>query len=113
MEANTTNYQSRAQTALGDGLTYELNPDSTLVLCQKVTPSANEAHRQNVKYLVINLHADSVIHQAEIPNGTVSWYNNTQLKVRNFLGYPAVNNEGLYIFDLLEKKRIKLSVDKE
>ncbi|MGI9543124.1 MAG: hypothetical protein ACR2MX_07680 [Cyclobacteriaceae bacterium] len=112
-EISSANYQARAQTALGSGLLYEMNADSTMVLCQKVTSSASEAHRQNVKYLVINLQEDSVIHQAEIQNGTVAWYNNTQLKVRNYLGYPAVNNEGLYIFDLLKKKRTKLPVDKE
>ena len=112
-ETGSASYQTKAQLALGEGLIYAMNEDSTMVLCQKVTPAANEAHRQSVKYLVINVPTDAVIHQAEVSNGEVSWHNNTQLKVRNYLGYPAVKNEGLYIFDLIKKKRIKLQTHKE
>ncbi len=93
-------YIELAADILGDSLQYTFNPDSTLVLCQKIAQEQDPPVPREVHYCVIDVTANQVIHQAHMANGSVAWHSREEIAVRNYKGYPTVNDEDLYLFNL-------------
>ncbi len=100
-------FKETAREVLGDSLDYTINADSTLVLCQSIRRGTEPPQPQQVKYCVIDLKTNQLLYKSHLANGSVKWYGQKELQVRNFKGFPTVNEEGIYIYHLETKKRTK------
>ena len=101
-----TSFQEIARQALGDSLQYAMNADSTMVLCQKIRKTNEPPYVSQVRYCVVELESQRIVHQAHMANGEVKWHSPHELQIRNFKGYPTMDETGIYVYDLKKQSRI-------
>lgn len=102
-------YRETAREVLGDSVQYTMNSDSSFVLCQHITRTAEPPQQQRVSYCVINMDTHQIVYQAHVANGLVKWYSKKELQIRNLKAFPTVRQEGIFIYNLETKKRTNIS----
>ncbi len=109
-QGDLSSYQLTAQEILGDSIQYTVNEDSSMVLCQRIRKSPGPPQIKEVSYCVIDMDSGGVIHKANLANGEVRWFSPVEIRIRNFKGYPTVNQKGVYIYNLETKSKSNQSM---
>ncbi len=100
-------YQRVARDKLTAPIRYRFNNSRTLVLClHEKDPTFANQMMHPVSYLVYDVKNDRIIHQAQLANGYVAWYNDTQLKISPIVEAWDRNSNTPYVYDLPSKRRI-------
>lgn len=98
-------YQSKAQELLPGNLSYTFNQDSSKVLCQSIKTTEELPNPRAVHYVVLSLEDMQLLHEAQMANGTVDWYDNDNLLLKNRKNFPQGEEPETYLYNVITKSR--------
>jgi len=103
-----SDYQSIAQEKLGGEISNVFSPDSTYVLSYVEKEGTNKYPQNNIHFIVQRLNNLEVVYEDVLDNGSVSFYNDTELKI---VLIPGMMKKGqtlddfTYLYDLKSKEK--------
>lgn len=99
-----------ASEKLGGNTKCVMTDDNKYALCSLNEKQPNPT---TVTFMILNNQNGEVILDVKSINGKVSWYNNTQLKIIEYQDFRTNDQQpegDTYLFDVLEKKRLKANI---
>lgn len=105
---HSSDYQSIAQEKLNGEITDVFSPDSTYVLSYVEKKGTNKYPQNNIHFIVQRLNNLEIVYEDVLDNGSVSFYNDTELKI---VLIPGIMKEGqtlddfTFLYDLKSKEK--------
>ena len=86
-----------------------------MVLCTQTETAGRAPMVNTIRFIVISLATNEIIHEEQLPNGKVNWHNSTQLKISTLPEMVRVTGQVQqheYLFDIETKQKLTPGVQK-
>ena len=106
---NAPVYKSIAESEFGSNYKVIFNTDSTYLIVTSSSNKTTSGLDSPLKFFVFNLSENKIVFRENLPNGSVKWINDRQVKVSTepgiVSGKEEKNSTG-YTYDVILKKKI-------
>jgi hypothetical protein len=99
----TVDYQSLAKEKYGEDIRFLYNTLETAVVCMHADKSTDRNPIPYLNFFIFDVKNNKVLHEAEIPGGSIRWIDNYLVEIRSKPEVMIRNEESVqksYIFDI-------------